>query len=223
MDSVLIHDMKNMGQRLGLLLSNLEEHYGDPEFKRSVAELLNATMEKMDTIVGRFSSHQDAVLIKVPLDLNGVLVEVMRRVKGRTPRAGVKVLNEPGEVPPVWGDPYYLRDAIGSVYQNALEAAAAGGGTVTVRTGSFRQRSKPWAIVELADDGSGMTQEFLRDRLFRPFQTTKENGVGLGLYTARQIVQHHGGDIQVESRLGMGTTVRILIPGAAPSAASPTV
>src|ERR1035438_5772739 len=74
-DSVLIHDIRNLGLRLSLLLSNLEENYGDPDFKRSVEDLLQSTVQKLDLIAGSWASHRDSVLIKVPLQLNDLRSE----------------------------------------------------------------------------------------------------------------------------------------------------
>ncbi|HKB79116.1 MAG TPA: ATP-binding protein [Thermoanaerobaculia bacterium] len=212
-DSLLIHDMKNIWFRLNLLLSNLDEHYGDPEFKRSVVEHLGATLAKIESIVGRSAAHQDSILIKVSLDLNDLVLQVSRR---RTPpRSGnggehLDVELTLGDIPHVWGDPYYLEDALASIFHNAFEAAAMAGSRVGVRT--FTQRRK--AVIEIADDGPGMTEEFVRDRLFQPFQTTKTAGVGLGLYTARQIILFHRGELDIRSRPGEGTTVQVRLPAA---------
>jgi len=207
-DSVLLHDIRNLELRLSLLLSNMEEHYADPDFKRSATDLLQATVQKLDGIARSWSARRDSVLIKVPLELNDLLQEVLRmcRPRGRSaPRMSVSS----AEVPGVWGDPYYLREAIQSVVQNAQEAAASG---VTVRTGLERRGARDFAVVEIEDDGPGMSAEFVRRRLFRPFQTTKPGGVGLGLYTARRILRHHRGDVEVRSAEGEGTCVRLLLP-----------
>lgn len=218
LDRVLVHDIKNMGFRLQLLLSNLEEHYEDPEFKRSVRELLSSTIQRLEGIVGRYAAHPDAVLIKVALDLNGVLREVAegstRRGENREGGAGPlpPVSIALGPVPEVWGDPYYLGDALASLVENAREAAAPDG-RVIVR--SFREEGKrrPRAVVEIIDNGTGMSAEFVRDRLFRPFQTTKPDGVGLGMATAGEIVRLHRGTIRVHSQTGGGTLVRLKFPG----------
>src|SRR6476660_9117919 len=85
LDRVLVHDIKNMGFRLQMLLSNIDEHYDDPQFKRAVQELLRSTVERLDGMVDRFSAHEDALLIKVALDLNGVIREI---ASGSTRRAG---------------------------------------------------------------------------------------------------------------------------------------
>jgi signal transduction histidine kinase len=208
-DSVLIHDIRNVGLRLSLLLSNMEEHYEDPDFKRSAADLLQSTVQKLDGIARSWSSRGESVLIKVPLELNDLVQEVLRtcRPRGRVsaPRASATF----AEVPPVWGDPYYLRDAIQSVVQNAQEAAAS---SVSVRTTLEKRGRRSFAVVEVEDDGPGMPADFVRRRLFRPFQTMTPGGVGLGLYTARRILRHHRGDVEVRSAEGAGTRVRLLLP-----------
>lgn len=225
LDRVLVHDIKNMGFRLQLLLSNLEEHYGDPEFKRSVQELLRSTVERLDGIVGRFSAHEDSVLIKVALDLNGVLREVAEGAPRRGGRADAGPGRLPalslalGKLPEIWGDPYYLTDALASLVENALEATPPEG-KVVVRSFSDETGRRPRAVVEIIDNGTGMSPEFVRDRLFQPFQTTKAGGVGLGLATASQIVRFHRGTLRVLSEPGGGTVVRLTFPGAS-SAVSP--
>jgi signal transduction histidine kinase len=217
-DRVLIHDIKNMGFRLEMLRANLEEHYGEPEFKRSVQELLASTVDRLDRIVGRWSAHEDAVLIKVALDVNGLIREVAAAPGRRAGRdAGRAALSLAlGEVPPVWGDPYYLRDAFASLVDNALEAAAGPSAKVLVRTFSTGGALRRRANIEIIDNGPGMSPEFVRDRLFQPFQTTKPNGVGLGVLTATQIVRHHRGTIRVGSMPGEGTVVRMSFPAVRP-------
>jgi len=196
LDRVLVHDIKNMGFRLQMLLSNVDEHYGDPEFKRAVEELLRTTVERLDGMVERFSAHEDALLIKVALDLNSVIAL--------------------GVVPEIWGDPYYLRDALWSLIDNAIEATPAAG-KVLVRSFTDVSHKPNRAVVEIIDNGSGMSKEFLRDRLFKPFQTTKPQGVGLGLSTAAEIIRIHDGAISVLSETARpgGTFVRLIFPGIA--------
>ena len=206
-----------MGFRLQLLLSNLEENYGDPEFKRSVEELLRSTVDRIDGIVERFSAHDEPMLIKVLVDLNGIIREV---AEGETRRglavpptgAGQRTLSLAlGQIPEIWGDPYYLTDAIKSLIENALEAVPPDG-RVLVRTFRYDAAKHPRVVVEIIDNGEGMAPEFVRDRLFKPFQTTKPDGVGLGLTTASQIVQFHDGKFAVLTRPGGGTIIRVAFP-----------
>lgn len=215
-DRVLVHDIKNLSFRLRLLLSNLDEHWSDPEFRKTVRDLLASSVERLEGIVGRYVAHEDAVLIKVELDVNGLLRQVLERPARRASRAPASsaVTLELGEVPRVWGDSYYLGDAFASLLENALEAAAPDG-KVVVRSTSGGSSQRPRAVVEFIDNGAGMSAEFLRDRLVRPFETTKPHGVGLGLATASQIVRFHRGTIRILSRPGGGTLVRLSLPGIA--------
>ena len=212
LDQVLVHDVKNVSFRLRLLLSNLEEHWEDPDFRRTVKDLLAATVERLEGVVGRLAAEPDAVLIKVSLDINGLLRDIAERParRGRSGR-GPSVRLALGAVPSIWGDPYYLGDAFASLLENASEAAAPDG-KVLVRSFSSGTARRPRAVVEFIDNGAGMTPEFLRDRLFQPFATTKAEGVGLGLATASQIVRFHGGAIRVLSQPGGGTVVRLSFP-----------
>jgi signal transduction histidine kinase len=214
LDRVLVHDVKNMSFRLRLLLSNFDEHWEDPEFRKTVRALLASTVERLEEIAGRFVAHEDAVLIKVELDVNGLLRQVAERPPRRGSRsagAGPVVSLALGAVPPVWGDPYYLSDAFRSLLENAYEAASPEG-KVLLRSYSAGSARRPRAVLEFIDNGAGMTPEFLRDRLFRPFETTKPQGVGLGLATAGQIVKFHRGSIRVLSQPGGGTLVRVSLP-----------
>ena len=226
LDRVLVHDIKNMGFRLQMLLSNIDEHYEDPAFKRAVEELLRTTVERLDGMVERFSAHEDALLIKVALDLNAVIRDV---AGGATRRGGTLdgdstgAADHPtlalalGAIPEIWGDPYYLRDALWSLIDNAVEATSAGG-KVVVRSFTDVGGKPPRAVVEIIVNGTGMSQEFLRDRLFKPFQTTKPQGVGLGLSTAAEIIRFHEGTINVLSQAGKpgGTIIRLIFPGIGP-------
>jgi signal transduction histidine kinase len=91
--------------------------------------------------------------------------------------------------------------------QNAFDATEPGG-----RVWLKLDRSKGQARIVIGDTGQGMTQEFIRDRLFKPFQTTKQAGMGIGAYESFQYVQELGGQIEVDSKLGQGTTVKMLLP-----------
>lgn len=212
LDKVLVHDVKNISFRLRLLLSNLDEHWEDADFRRTVKELLASSVERLENLVGRLATEQDAVLIKVALDVNGLLREVAERParRGRAGR-GPSVRLALGAVPRIWGDPFYLSDAFGSLLENASEAAAPDG-RVLVRSFAGGTARSPRAVVEFIDNGSGMSPEFLRDRLFQPFETTKPDGVGLGLATASQIVRFHRGVVRILSQPGGGTVVRLSFP-----------
>lgn len=209
-----------MAFRLQMLRANLEEHYGDPDFKRSLQDFVASSIERLDGIVGRYSREEPAVLIKVEVDLNAIL----REIAGGATRRGSRPAQDEssvlpvlslslGAVPEVWGDPYFLRDALRSLVENAIEAAQPAG-KVLIRSFGTGSGSRRRAAVEIIDNGDGMSSQFVQERLFRPFETTKPEGVGLGLFTASEIVRHHRGTIRVRSEAGSGTVVRLSFPGA---------
>ncbi|MCA1555311.1 MAG: ATP-binding protein, partial [Acidobacteria bacterium] len=92
---------------------------------------------------------------------------------------------------------------------NAFEAMGSRGGLLTVAAG---EDSEELVFFSVEDTGPGMTEEFMRTRLFRAFATTKRRGIGLGLYTCREIVESHGGRLEVKSKLGSGTRFRVVLP-----------
>lgn len=96
---------------------------------------------------------------------------------------------------------------VGHLIQNALDATA-GGGSVRVRL----HRDGAFVVLEVGDSGVGMSAEFVRDRLFKPFETTKASGMGIGAYESAQYLVSLGGRIDVESAPGVGTCVRARLP-----------
>ncbi len=215
LDRMLVHDVKNVSFRLRLLLSNIDEHWEDAEFRKTVRELLASTVERLEGLAGRFVERQDAVLVKIELDVNELLRKVADKPTRRGHRstgAGPSLSFALGAVPRIWGDPFYLGDAFGSLLENAWEAAIPEG-KVVLRSYTGGTTRRPRAVVEFIDNGAGMTPEFLRDRLFQPYETTKPQGVGLGLATAGQIVKFHRGSIRILSQSGGGTLIRLSLPG----------
>jgi signal transduction histidine kinase len=198
LDKVLVHDIKNISFRLRLLLSNLDDHWEDPEFRTTVRELLASTVERLEDMVGRFAAHEDAVLIKVALDVNGLLRGLADKParRGRPARSAKRKLAL-GAVPRIWGDPFYLGDAFASLLENAFEAA---GPEAPCSCAAMREAPRARARARRdhrqrgRDDGgvpAGPALQGLRD--------DEAGGVGLGLATASQIVRFHRGTLRILS------------------------
>ncbi len=209
-DSVIVHDMKNLAFRLSALLQNMDENYDSPMFKQSMAEILSNTVQKMDAIVKRFRENQKQVVVKLKADVNHILKKIVEDIPARRFR-GLDLDLSLGEVPSIWGDPFYLHNAFHSLVENAIDAMPDGG-TLRIHTKVIRQRKKEKLLVEIGDTGIGMTESFVQDELFNPFITTKERGLGLGLFTSQQIFALHQGRIEVMSSPGSGTIFRIMLP-----------
>ncbi|HZI65991.1 MAG TPA: ATP-binding protein, partial [Thermoanaerobaculia bacterium] len=125
----------------------------------------------------------------------------------------------PGETVWVQVDFEQTKQVLLNLLINALEAIE-GAGTVTARVpspaetaGSRSRRRQGFAMVEVRDTGSGIRAEDLR-LVFEPFFSTKLGGTGLGLAIANRIVERHGGTVEIESRVGAGTTLRLWLPQA---------
>ena len=104
-------------------------------------------------------------------------------------------------------DPDQIQNVVTNLVLNAREAIGEHG---RIRIQTARQNG--WAVLTVSDDGCGMTPEFLRQSLFRPFQTTKKGGTGIGMFQCKMIVEAHHGRIEVESEPGKGTSFRVLLP-----------
>ncbi len=209
--SILAHDMKNLSFRLRCLGQNLEVNYGDLEFRDSLGRTLHETTQQMDQMVSRFREQKETVIVKLRINLNEVVRSALNSV--RRDAVGIRITEEYDKIPSVWADALLVENAVYNVLANACDAMS-GGGHLAVRTKLIEneQAAAPQALVEVADSGTGMTDEFIQTELFAPFVTTKQQGLGLGLYTCQQIIGMHGGRIRVYSELGRGTVFSIYVP-----------
>jgi signal transduction histidine kinase len=120
---------------------------------------------------------------------------------------GVELTKELLPLPRTLADREQIQSVVTNLLLNARDAVGPGG-RILVRTAHRDGR----VVLSVADNGCGMSQAFVRDSLFRPFQSTKKKGLGIGMFQARMIIEAHGGSIQVESETGQGTTVRVSLP-----------
>jgi len=203
MSAFVVHDLKNLVAQLTLLLRNAERHRNNPDFQRDVLETVEHVTQRMNAIMLQLRTGTTPVDGPRPVEL-ATLVRRIQRVKG-APRGTIAV-EAASEVHALGHEDRFER-VIGHLIQNALDAIGERG-KVVVRV--FQDGAN--AIVEVADDGVGMTPEFVRDRLFRPFQTTKPQGMGIGVYESFQYVTGLGGRLFVESTPNVGTSVRVAVP-----------
>lgn len=207
---LLAHDLKGLAGRLGLLLQNLDERYDDPLFKRPALELLDATIGHLRRLASDLRDRDGRVLMKLRVDLNALLEQALAGM--RPELAGDVDLRVSYEkLPPVWGDAFILRAAFGCAIENGLEAMDRRG-QLTIRTATGIRGGRATVRVDIEDSGRGMSPDFLRRHLFRPFASTKDDGMGLGAYTFLQVARLHGGSVRARSRVGEGTRIRFTFP-----------
>ncbi len=140
----------------------------------------------------------------VPADLNEM---VAKALAGWEQSAGIQLVKHLRPLPKFRFDPEQILKVVTNLVLNAREAVLAPG-EVRIET----SQNNGWAILAVSDNGCGMAPEFLNRSLFRPFQTTKQNGFGIGLFQSKMIVEAHKGRIHVESQPGKGTTFQIILP-----------
>jgi hypothetical protein len=203
MSAFVVHDLKNLVAQLSLLLRNAERHRENPEFQRDALETVEHVTRRMNAIMLQLRTGTTPVEGPRPVEL-GALVRRIQRAKSNQRLAVTVDALADLRVP---GHEDRLERVMGHLVQNAIDATGEGG-TVAVRV--FRDGAN--AVAEVADDGVGMTPEFVRDRLFKPFQTTKPQGMGIGVYESLQYVTGLGGRILVESTPNVGTKVRVFLP-----------
>jgi putative PEP-CTERM system histidine kinase len=203
--SFVIHDLKNSISALSLLSDNALRHFNDPEFQRDAVKTVARTTDRMKALLARLASAPEAGgLRRESVDLVALVMEATAPLL-RNDR--VEIVHEVSALPPLPGDPEALLRVIQNLVGNAAQSIDARG-VVTVRTYEAEGR----AILEVADTGCGMSEEFIRKSLFSPFRTTKKGGWGIGLYQTKGLVEAHGGTIEVASKEGAGTTFRVSLP-----------
>lgn len=199
----VLHDLKNLVSTLALMVDNAREHMDNPEFQEDMLESLESTVTRMKGLIARLKKiGEKHSLRREPTDLRAISDRVTTQMgNGQVTVSGTPVVADV--------DPEEIEKVLLNLLLNAVEASGPKE-SVSLEVGCD---SAPW--IRVSDKGCGMPGEFLRTRLFKPFSTTKEKGLGIGLYQCRQIVEAHGGRIEVQSEAGRGSvfTVRLLKVG----------
>ena len=212
MSAFVVHDLKNLVAQLSLMLRNAERHRDNPEFQRDMLTTVEHVVGRMNHLMLQLRAGTTPV--EKPQLAN--LEKIVRSVCAAKALASTPIDVDLASGLSTVGHDDRLEHVIGHLVQNAIDATAAGG-TVSVRL----HRDDRFAAIEVADTGVGMTPEFVRDRLFKPFETTKPAGMGIGVYESWQYISGLGGQILVDSAPNAGTRVRVLLPLVDSAAAPP--
>ena len=203
MSAFVVHDLKNIVAQLSLMLKNAERHRDNPEFQKDMLMTVEHSVERMKQLMMQLREGTTPVDAPPRVDLvcrhrshpaqqgkSGADSRVASRGKGdrARPRRPDRASHRPCRAE---------RDRRDRQGRSRVDETRKNDGQ---------------AVVEVGDTGTGMSAEFVRDRLFKPFQTTKATGMGIGAYESFQYVQELGGRVQVDSTPGAGTRVRLLLP-----------
>ena len=208
------HELKNPLGALKLYALLLERQLaGAKPDGRELTEKITRSVNQLSRLVSEIAAvGQPGPIEPEPLPLAEVVDECLGAVEELAGSLGVEVVRryEGGVKAPA--DPRALRQALLAVIQNALDAMPSGG-RLTVACARSTSGEPRGAEVTVEDTGTGMSHE-VQARLYEPFFTTKADGTGLGMTIASQVVGQHGGRIEVRSRPGEGTAVRVVLPAA---------
>jgi putative PEP-CTERM system histidine kinase len=198
----ILHDIKNLVSQLSLLARNAERHADNPEFRADMVATLQGSVGKMNELLARLAPHSPSRVQRVePQPLRPILsAAIATKRRDRE----VQLLGDASILALV--DATALEQAVGHLLQNALDASS--GEPVSVRVGAQGGN----VSISITDKGVGMDGDFIRNRLFQPFASTKPGGFGIGAFEARSLITAMGGRLGVDSRPGQGTTFTILLP-----------
>lgn len=199
----VMHDIKNLASQLSLLATNAERHADNPAFRADMLVTLRNSAEKLSALLarlGRYGTGQVAGL--APLDLTALARDVATRFGPLHP----VLLTREAPVS-VIGNREALEQALIHLVQNAIDASPA---ETPVLLDVVAERLH--ASIAVVDQGCGMSSQFVRSGLFKPFVSSKPGGFGIGAFEARELVRAMGGRIAVESREGLGTRFVVTLP-----------
>ncbi len=205
----ILHDIKNMVSQMSLLAANAERHAENPAFRADMVLTLRETADRMHDLIARLAQSENTGQDQVQPSENALcdIAAVIRDVTAHgLARDRVAVSGEKMLV--VRGDAGRLSQAIAHLVQNAIDATPPDGSPVLLTLA----REGDTGRIEIIDRGCGMTAEFMRDGLFRPFASTKANGFGLGAHEARSLITAMGGRLTVTSREGEGSRFTLSLP-----------
>jgi putative PEP-CTERM system histidine kinase len=205
LSAFFIHDLKNLASMLSLTMQNLPANYDNPAFRKDTLRVISESVSKMDAMCSRLSLLTKKLdLQQTETDLNKLVISTLASLNGCIQ---VSLVQDLHPVPKISLDSDQIQKVLLNLVLNANEAVD-NQGEIRVRT----DQTDGWAVLSVTDNGCGMSKEFIARSLFQPFQTTKSQGLGIGLFHSKKIVEAHHGRIEVESEAGRGSTFRVLLP-----------
>ena len=205
MSAFFMHDLKNLASKLSLVTQNLPLYMDNPEFRADALSTISQSVVK----INKMSSRLSLLSRKIDLNLKETSLDelIATAINDIKEYAKIPITKNLGIIPPLLVDQEQIYKVLENLLMNACDSIEEGGEIAV--TSSYEDN---WAQIAVTDNGCGISREFIEKSLFRPFQTTKKQGMGIGLYHCKTIVEEHGGRIEVESEQGRGTTFRIMLP-----------
>ncbi|MCV2355472.1 PEP-CTERM system histidine kinase PrsK [Paucibacter sp. B2R-40] len=203
MSAFVVHDLKNIVTQLSLMMKNAKRLKDNPEFQQDMLDTVENSLEKMRQLMLQLREGEKPHGLSSGVDLEAIAKRLAAAAVSKGRQLDLKLMSQLS----TRGHDERIERVIGHVVQNAFDASEADSSVELSldRVGSHAQ-------VIVADRGCGMSEEFIQQRLFKPFQTTKATGMGIGAFESYQYLQELGGKIKVDSKPNLGTKVTILLP-----------
>jgi signal transduction histidine kinase len=187
------------------MLENLPTHFDNPAFREDALRGIGSAASRINDLINRMNALRDELRLEpAEVDLNLVVTEALATLNGTL---NTKLVTKFDQIPKISADRQQLQSVFTNLLFNARDAVGTNG-LITVAT----TRQGEWVALSVSDNGCGMTEQFIKNSLFRPFRSTKKKGLGIGMFQSKTIVEAHHGKIHVESELGVGTTFRVMLP-----------
>ena len=207
------HSIRNPMTSINMRLFSLKRNLSLTDVQKEDFEVVVEEMRRLDNIVRNFLEFSKPhKLKKQRLDISGIIDTTLELLSYRLELHSVTVVREQGShLPPVDGDPALLKEVFVNLMVNACEAMETGGEIVIMEEEAIAENIGRALMVKVMDNGPGMSEE-VQKRVLEPFETTKPEGTGLGLFIAVRIIKEHGGTLTLHSKEGEGTTFVITLP-----------
>jgi len=206
MSAFFMHDLKNLASKLSLVTQNLPLHMDNPEFRKDALKTISQSVSKINKMSNRLS------LISQKINLNfrktNIHDLITQAISDLKEYAHTPVSQDFGRnIPPVSIDQEQIHKVLENLLMNAYDATG-NDGQISVSTRLWDN----WLEISVSDSGCGISRDFMEKNLFHPFQTTKKQGMGIGLYHCKTIIDAHGGQLTVKSEEGKGSMFTIMLP-----------
>ena len=206
MSAFFMHDLKNLASKLSLVTQNIPLHMDNPEFRADALKTISQSVSKINKMSSRLSLLSQKIdLVFRETNINDLITASIDDVKAYV--KGTVSHNLDKNMPLLSVDQEQMHKVLENLLINAYDATGSDG-QISVATG-FQDN---WVEISVSDTGCGMSKEFMEKNIFRPFQTTKKQGMGIGLYHCKTIIDAHGGKLSVESEEGKGSVFKIMLP-----------
>ncbi|UCG13981.1 MAG: PEP-CTERM system histidine kinase PrsK [Deltaproteobacteria bacterium] len=203
----VIHDLKNATSMLSMVTQNAERHLCNPEFQKDAFNAISGAVDRMKKIISSLSTLPEGLKLQSrDLDLNRLIDHSIDRVF-KNGFSQVQIEKDFGPLPKVRIDADEMQKVLENLLLNASEAVDGRG---SIRISSRAKGDQ--VVFSISDNGPGMSEEFIEKSLFQPFKSTKDNGLGVGLYQSKTIVEAHRGRIMVESKPETGSKFSVYLP-----------